>query len=92
MKEKEQRDKTAEQITKERLQAMREADKIFSEKEKLKAQKIKDDGSKLKDFNAAQMVMLKIMSHQLQVLVLYSYTYGSTDSFLTPVLYFSNTD
>lgn len=54
-------------MTRERLQAMREADEIFSEKEKLKAQKIKDDGRKLKEFNAAQMVMLKLLSHHLFV-------------------------
>ncbi|XP_034549062.1 coiled-coil domain-containing protein 173 [Notolabrus celidotus] len=55
IKEKEQRERMAEKITKERFQAIKESDTIFSEKQKLKAQKIKDDGRKLKDFNAAQM-------------------------------------
>ncbi|XP_074550428.1 cilia- and flagella- associated protein 210 [Halichoeres trimaculatus] len=64
IQEKEQRDKTTEQITRERLQTIREADKIYSEKEKLKAQKIKDDEKKLKDFNAAQMAERRARDQQ----------------------------
>uniref|UniRef100_UPI0037E85460 cilia- and flagella- associated protein 210 n=1 Tax=Semicossyphus pulcher TaxID=241346 RepID=UPI0037E85460 len=61
--EKEQRDKIAEQNTRDALQAKKEADRIFSEKQNRKAQRIKEDGKKLQDFNAMQMAD-KIARHQ----------------------------
>lgn len=50
----------AKQNTRDALEAKKEADRTFSEKQQLKAQKIKEDGRKLQDFNATQMVMLKL--------------------------------
>ena len=42
------------------LKAMKEADRIFEEKQKMKAQKIKADGRNAHEFNATEMVMLKL--------------------------------
>ncbi|XP_022596635.1 coiled-coil domain-containing protein 173 [Seriola dumerili] len=61
--EKEQRDKEAQQTTRDMLQAKKEADRIFSEKQQLKAQRIREDERKLQDFNATQMAA-KMARHQ----------------------------
>ncbi|XP_023259287.1 coiled-coil domain-containing protein 173 [Seriola lalandi dorsalis] len=62
-REKEQRDKVAQQTTRDMLQAKKEADRIFSEKQQLKAQRIREDERKLQDFNATQMAA-KMARHQ----------------------------
>ncbi|XP_040003725.1 coiled-coil domain-containing protein 173 isoform X2 [Xiphias gladius] len=62
-KEKEQRDKVAQQNMRDTLQAKREADRIFSEKQQLKTQRIREDERKLQEFNATQMAA-KIARHQ----------------------------
>uniref|UniRef100_A0A3B4WHU9 Cilia and flagella associated protein 210 n=1 Tax=Seriola lalandi dorsalis TaxID=1841481 RepID=A0A3B4WHU9_SERLL len=58
-----QRDKVAQQTTRDMLQAKKEADRIFSEKQQLKAQRIREDERKLQDFNATQMAA-KMARHQ----------------------------
>ncbi|XP_037644822.1 coiled-coil domain-containing protein 173 [Sebastes umbrosus] len=64
--EKEQKDKTAEQKTRDRFQAKKEADRIFSEKQQLKAQRMKEDERKLQDFNITQMAEKSAMQQQLR--------------------------
>ncbi|XP_014851591.1 PREDICTED: coiled-coil domain-containing protein 173 isoform X2 [Poecilia mexicana] len=54
-KEKEHLDKTAEQETRDALEAKREADKIYAKKQQLKAEKMREEQRKLHDFNVAQM-------------------------------------
>ncbi|XP_014900683.1 coiled-coil domain-containing protein 173 isoform X2 [Poecilia latipinna] len=53
-KEKEHLDKTAEQETRDALEAKREADKIYAKKQQLKAEKMREQQRKLHDFNVAQ--------------------------------------
>uniref|UniRef100_A0A087XUH8 Cilia and flagella associated protein 210 n=1 Tax=Poecilia formosa TaxID=48698 RepID=A0A087XUH8_POEFO len=55
-KEKEHLDKTAEQETRDALEAKREADKIYAKKQQLKAEKMREQQRKLHDFNVAQTV------------------------------------
>lgn len=55
-REKEQRDKAAEQKAQEALQAQREADRIFSEKQQLKVKRIREEKKDVQDFNAVKMV------------------------------------
>ncbi|XP_075968050.1 cilia- and flagella- associated protein 210 [Anarhichas minor] len=64
--EKEQRDKSTEQDTRDTLQAKKEADRIFSEKQQVKAQRMKDDGRKLRYFNATQMADKSARRQQLR--------------------------
>ncbi|XP_074515454.1 cilia- and flagella- associated protein 210 [Sebastes fasciatus] len=64
--EKEQKDKTAEQKTRDIFQAKKEADRIFSEKQQLKAQRMKEDERKLQDFNITQMAKKSAMQQQLR--------------------------
>ncbi|XP_078117974.1 cilia- and flagella- associated protein 210 [Sander vitreus] len=64
--EKEQRDKTDKQNTRDRLQAKKQADGIFSEKQQLKAQRIKEDGRKLQEFHATQMAQKSARHQQLR--------------------------
>lgn len=58
-KEKEQRDKSTKQDTRDTLEAKKEADRIFSEKQQLKAQRMREDERKLQDFRVAQTVTSK---------------------------------
>ncbi|XP_031153852.1 coiled-coil domain-containing protein 173 isoform X2 [Sander lucioperca] len=64
--EKEQRDKTDKQNTRDRLQAKKQADRIFSEKQQLKNQRIKEDEKKLQEFHAAQMAQKSARHQQLR--------------------------
>ena len=59
-REKEQRDKVAEQDMRGVLQAKREAERIFSEKQQQKAKQARDYEKKLQEFNAAQMVTFNV--------------------------------
>lgn len=58
-------DKTAEQETRDALQAKREADKIYAEKQQLKAEKMRKEQRKLHDFNVAQMVIAEKLHRYL---------------------------
>ncbi|XP_054471948.1 cilia- and flagella- associated protein 210 [Anoplopoma fimbria] len=64
--EKEKRDKSAQQNTRDTLQAKKEADRIFSEKQQLKAQRMKEDGRILQDFNTTQMAKKSARHQQLR--------------------------
>lgn len=63
--EKEQRDRSTEQNTRDTLQAKKEADRIFSEKQQVKARRRKEDGRKIQDFNVTQMAEKSARHQQL---------------------------
>ncbi|XP_034417155.1 coiled-coil domain-containing protein 173 [Cyclopterus lumpus] len=64
--EKEQRDRSTKENTRDTLQAKKEADRIFSEKQQLKARRMKEDGRKIQDFNATQMAEKSARHQQLR--------------------------
>ncbi|XP_068428812.1 cilia- and flagella- associated protein 210 [Clinocottus analis] len=64
--EKEQRDRSTKQNTRDTLQAKIEADRIFSEKQKLKAQRMKEDRRRLQDFNVTLMAEKSARHQQLR--------------------------
>nr|XP_040057301.1 coiled-coil domain-containing protein 173 [Gasterosteus aculeatus aculeatus] len=65
-KEKEQRDKSTKQDTRDTLEAKKEADRIFSEKQQLKAQRMREDERKLQDFRVAQTAKRAARHQQLR--------------------------
>ncbi|XP_026151094.1 coiled-coil domain-containing protein 173 [Mastacembelus armatus] len=64
--EKEQRDRIAQQNSRDTFEAKKEADRIYSEKQQLRAQRIREDERKLQDFNVTQMAAKTTRHQQLR--------------------------